>query len=222
MAWQSAKLVRTSCLPSQDDHSNIHPIHQWIARMYQRPFGKQKELPTLGSRWLDSWSNVDQGKIQSFPLRRRNFQELVAWKHRIFELTSPSWSNTKKSGQQILSQQSYDVTVWTVNFKVFHMLRYCWWTKSCTTKDDDYPIIYRVLTIPGGCLGFCPSTVWPENSFLKQIPNPLRTFPSPRWGGWPLPTGFGWAYVSWTCTSVAHLTDGRQPWRDSTVKNCIV
>jgi len=22
--------------------------------------------------------------------------------------------------------------------------------KSCTTKDDDYPIIYRVLTIPGG------------------------------------------------------------------------
>ena len=25
--------------------------------------------------------------------------------------------------------------------------RYCWWTKSCTTKDDDYPIIYRALTI---------------------------------------------------------------------------
>ena len=27
-----------------------------------------------------------------------------------------------------------------------------------TTKDDDYPIVYRVLTIPGGA-GFCPSTV---------------------------------------------------------------
>ena len=27
-----------------------------------------------------------------------------------------------------------------------------------TTKDDDYPIIYRFLTIPGGCLGFRPST----------------------------------------------------------------
>ena len=27
-----------------------------------------------------------------------------------------------------------------------------------TTKDDDYPIIYRVLTIPGGA-GFQPSTV---------------------------------------------------------------
>ena len=38
------------------------------------------------------------------------------------------------------------------------LLGYCWWTKSCTTKDDDYPIIYRVLTIPGGA-GFCPSTV---------------------------------------------------------------
>ena len=27
---------------------------------------------------------------------------------------------------------------------------YCWWRKSCTTKDNDYPIIYRVLTIPTG------------------------------------------------------------------------
>ena len=23
-----------------------------------------------------------------------------------------------------------------------------------TTKDDEYPIIYRVFYIPGGCLGF--------------------------------------------------------------------
>ena len=38
------------------------------------------------------------------------------------------------------------------------ILSYCWWTKSCTTKDDDYPIIYRVWTIPGGA-GFLPSTV---------------------------------------------------------------
>ena len=29
--------------------------------------------------------------------------------------------------------------------------------KSCTTKDDNYLIIYRVLTIPGGA-GFLPST----------------------------------------------------------------
>ena len=43
---------------------------------------------------------------------------------------------------------------------------YCWWLKSCTTKDDDYPIIYRVLTIPGGCLGFQPSTVGIRTHFL--------------------------------------------------------
>ena len=42
----------------------------------------------------------------------------------------------------------------------FHSIshHYCWWKKSCTTKDDDYPIVYRVLYIPGGA-GFCPSTV---------------------------------------------------------------
>ena len=37
--------------------------------------------------------------------------------------------------------------------------------KSCTTKDDDYPIIYTVLTIPGGA-GFRLSTVC-SNSLLK-------------------------------------------------------
>ena len=42
--------------------------------------------------------------------------------------------------------------------KIYTYVTYCWWTKSCTTKDDDYPIIYRVLTIPGGA-GFRPSTV---------------------------------------------------------------
>ena len=28
---------------------------------------------------------------------------------------------------------------------------YCWWTKSCTTKDDDYPIIYRNFNHPRWC-----------------------------------------------------------------------
>ena len=37
-----------------------------------------------------------------------------------------------------------------------------------TTKDDDYPIIYRVLTMPGGCLGFQPSTV------LGTLPQPFK------------------------------------------------
>ena len=33
------------------------------------------------------------------------------------------------------------------------------------TKDDDYPIIYGVLTIPGGA-GFLPSTVFSSNGEL--------------------------------------------------------
>ena len=50
---------------------------------------------------------------------------------------------------------------------------YGWWKKSCTTKDDDYPIIYRVLYIPGGA-GFCPSTVSQHfkdilNGFLRRV-----------------------------------------------------
>ena len=36
---------------------------------------------------------------------------------------------------------------------------YCWWKKSCTSWYGKYPIIYRVLYMPGGCLGFLPSTV---------------------------------------------------------------
>ena len=48
---------------------------------------------------------------------------------------------------------------------------YCWWTKSCTTQDDDYPIIYRVLTIPGGA-GFRPSTV------VNCLPSRMMYFPS--------------------------------------------
>ena len=33
----------------------------------------------------------------------------------------------------------------------------CWWLKSCTSWYGEYPIIYRVLYIPGGA-GFLPST----------------------------------------------------------------
>ena len=40
--------------------------------------------------------------------------------------------------------------------KLYSVVKLVKWTKSCTTKDDDYPIIYRVLTIPGGA-GFLPS-----------------------------------------------------------------
>ena len=55
-----------------------------------------------------------------------------------------------------------------ITWDVFSFWRYCWWTKSCTTNHDDYPIIYRVLTIPGGA-GFCPSTVFFNYLYLEPV-----------------------------------------------------
>ena len=67
------------------------------------------------------------------------------------------------------------------NFETIWGYSYCWWTKSCTTKHDDYPIIHRVLTIPGGA-GFCPSTVFLETpicfSFLTSPPGPVFKTPA--------------------------------------------
>ena len=34
------------------------------------------------------------------------------------------------------------------------LLTYCWWKKSSTSWYSKYPIISRVLYVPGGCLGF--------------------------------------------------------------------
>ena len=77
---------------------------------------------------------------------------------------------------------------WVIIFlwQLFKLLvSYCWWTKSCTTKDDDYPIIYRFLTIPGGCLGFRPSTVFHEPPCLMHQKFPRRSLLRP-WVWWPL------------------------------------
>ena len=60
------------------------------------------------------------------------------------------------------------------NFNAFghkvNPVRYCWCTKSCTTKDDDCPIIYWIYwvsTIPSGA-GFLPSMVWWDIPTLKR------------------------------------------------------
>ncbi len=47
---------------------------------------------------------------------------------------------------------------------------YCWWKKSCTSCYVAYPIIYRVLNIPGGCLGFLPSTVGKDGNLRNRSP----------------------------------------------------
>ena len=101
------------------------------------------------------------------------------------------WVNATTSSQAASERniQIYDI-FWTT----------CgWWTKSCTTKDDDYPIVYRVLTIPGGA-GFCPSTVWFNEWF---------TFFSVCW--WIIaqdilrfyPTSWSYSYFSFHCLLVA-------------------
>ena len=56
----------------------------------------------------------------------------------------------------ILSEDRNDLTKDCAN----HNLSYCLWKKSCTSWYGKYPIIYRLLYIPSGCLGFLPSTVW--------------------------------------------------------------
>ena len=48
---------------------------------------------------------------------------------------------------------------------------YCWWKNSGDhqLRLVSYPIIYRVLYIPGGLLGFLPSTVFPKFSEFTPI-----------------------------------------------------
>ena len=42
---------------------------------------------------------------------------------------------------------------------------YGWWMKFCTSWYGKYPIVYKVLYIPGGCLEFLPTTVAPCKCF---------------------------------------------------------
>ena len=52
-----------------------------------------------------------------------------------------------------------------------HNIQYSWWTKSCTTKDDDYPIIYRVLTIPRWCRICSIKCISPFLQWSQGAPN---------------------------------------------------
>ena len=99
------------------------------------------------SRWLVStrFYQIEGEKISgSMPIGMKMSPEEVFWVYFLGE----TWGN------QIPRQMLYCI--------------YCWWTKSCTTKDDDYRIIYGVLTIPGGA-GFCPSTVRLLGGILEGV-----------------------------------------------------
>ena len=50
----------------------------------------------------------------------------------------------------------------------------CWWKRSCTSWYVKYPIIYKVLYIPGGCLGFLNHQRYPlgwRESSSRCCPN---------------------------------------------------
>ena len=109
-------------------------------------------------------------------------KHLPDWKWYIYVDTYISFSNSKlREHQCFLAHARFNKAkkkTWDL------LLTYCWWTKSCTTKDDEYPMIYRLLTFPGGA-GFCPSTVTcQEEKFnnTNQVPLVSTCF---RFPGWP-------------------------------------
>ena len=91
--------------------------------------------------------------------------------HHLLLLLFGTCDNSGFSQSGILKEQ---VPRWTNYINRLQKMKYCWWTKSCNTNHDDYPIIYRVLYIPGGA-GFRPSTVcWeiPGISPTTKSPHP--------------------------------------------------
>ena len=74
--------------------------------------------------------------------------------------------------------------------------RYCWWKKSCTIWYGKYPIIYRVLYIPGGA-GFLPSTV------CQLI---MHKFTCLILHSWSLNKGSKWINFQW------HPRNPREAW----------
>ena len=47
-------------------------------------------------------------------------------------------------------------------------LKYCWWKKSCTTWDVEYPVNSGVKYLPTGA-GFLPSTVWSAKKCVPRV-----------------------------------------------------
>ena len=73
-----------------------------------------------------------------------------------------------------------------------------WWFRNPVNSPVEvgkYPIIYRVSYIPGGCLGFQPSTVpiW-ESKFLRNDENACFWEPQERWDRWQKKSP-NWQYI---------------------------
>ena len=107
-----------------------HPIHYHRIRKRICPCS----IGVIGSLFWGVLKNLGLGGFQDGVL-------LICTLNQSCGFEPPDWN-------QILSGWR----LWTIG------ISYCGLLKSCTTKDDDYPIVNRVLTIPGGA-GFLPSTI---------------------------------------------------------------
>ena len=114
--------------------------------LFQKPLSKNPIIHQPGFHGMGKFHpKIDPGTLPSQRIsksvaRRAFFDTQVFFGVRVGQI---SWTNL-------------------INFHGY----YCWWLKSCTTKDDEYPIIYRVSCIPGGAR-FQPSTVSIHSGTLR-------------------------------------------------------
>ena len=108
---------------------------------------------------MHQWLEMKDGKLRNHWVffdhqSCRKPAEARIWIHVSSSLLTPSWFSFATS----TCCCSYHLDWSYLHLLLQSLMPYCWWTKSCTSKDDDYAIIYRALTIPGGA-GFLPPTV---------------------------------------------------------------
>ena len=217
-------------VPEEEHHWGHWLVVQWddLAKTYGP--GSQIQNPYLVGNiknpkkiWpLKKWQNLAK-PLQKHP------QMLIHWPEP--EMVSPARRKPKRTSEvseRSISSRSLGALIfscqpWRWEFLVTGEW-YRWWTKSCTTKDDDYPIIYRALTIPGGArlkrvyhkpLKIRQSRVFFMNPWSKARTGlNLGTFPS----GILLPLGC-WKPTSTSCAVLAvvgpwHIFDLTLLWKN--------
>ena len=83
---------------------------------------------------------------------------------------------SQRKGWEVVSTELSVVYHWMHHIAKFTAILLI--DKIFTTKDDNHPIIYRVLTIPGGA-GFLPSTVWQNATLPEFHSSPLKSERAP-------------------------------------------
>ena len=152
---------------------------------------------TGGEFWYKNQIFLDLQTAKLEKTKTPYFWPIQVWKNkqhpythraflRIMKKTMPSWVIPPKRHTKFnfhskidgdLSKRSYFYSIVPRFFA-----KYVWWTKSYTSWYSRYPIIYRVLHIPGGA-GFLPSTVSLRTWFHERIwpkPASAELFKDPK------------------------------------------